>query len=77
MSCPVKRLDGCVGVCVGVVKLRRVGVFKSGLAAEEKLGVHGENGPWDLESCLGVWKEFRKKFGDVGVLVGVGGSPPG
>ena len=25
--------------------------------------------------CLGVWNEFRKKFGDVGVLVGVGGSP--
>ena len=24
---------------------------------------------------FGVWKEFRKKFGDVGVLVGVGGSP--
>lgn len=25
---------------------------------------------------MGVWKEFRKKFGDVGVWVGVGGSPP-
>lgn len=24
---------------------------------------------------FGVWNEFRKKFGDVGVLVGVGGSP--
>ena len=25
--------------------------------------------------CLGVLNEFRNKFGDVGVRVGVGGSP--
>ena len=61
---------------VGVAKLRRVGVLKSGLVAKGKVGVQGEKGPWDLESCFGVWKEFRKKFGEVGVLVGVGGSPP-
>ena len=59
------------------MKLRRFGVLQSGLVAGGKLVVHGENEPWDLESCFGVWKEFKKKFGDVGVLVGVGGSPLG
>lgn len=54
-----------------------MGVLRSGLAAEANVGVQGEYCPYDLESCLGVWKEFKKKFGDVGVLVGVGGSPLG
>ena len=49
------------------------GVLKAGLMPNA--GVHGEKGSLSRESGLGVSKEFRKKFGDVGVLVGVGGSP--
>lgn len=34
-----------VGLLVGVVKLRRVGVFRSGLAPELKAGLQGDWGP--------------------------------
>lgn len=34
-----------VGLLVGVVKLSRVGVFRSGLAAEWKAGLQGDWGP--------------------------------
>lgn len=73
----IRVFDDLVGLLVDVAKLNRVGVLRSGLAAEANVGVQGEYCPYDLESCLGVWKEFKKKFGDVGVLVGVGSSPLG
>ena len=69
--------EGLIGLLLGVAMFRWVEVLSSGLAAEGNARPQGELGPWNLESCLGVWKELRKKFGDVGVLVGVGGSPPG
>lgn len=62
---------------MGATKLERVGVLESGPVTEGNVGVQGEKEPLNRESCFGVWKELRKKFGDVGVLVGVGGSPVG
>ena len=63
---------------VGVVGLKeaKVGVLKLGLRAFAKALPQGERTSGNFESCLGVSKELRKKDGDVGVLVGVGGSPP-
>lgn len=43
-----------MGLLLGVTKLGRVGVLKSRAVAEAKVGVQGEKGPWDLESCFGV-----------------------
>ena len=64
-----------------------MGVLKLGLRAMEKALPHGDLTSWPLDSCrgvskglskgLGVSKALRKNEGEVGVLVGVGGSPPG
>ena len=64
---------------VGLVGLKEenVGVLKLGLRAFANAVPQGERASWNLESCLGVSNELRKKDGEVGVLVGVGGSPPG
>ena len=64
---------------VGVVGLKagKLGVLKLGLRALANAVPHGERASWNLNSCFGVSKEFRENNGEVGVLIGVGGSPPG
>lgn len=76
MSCPRNCCfkTGVVGVFEGVEKIRWVGVWPRTFA---NALLQGDRGSTNLDSCLGVSKELRKKFGDVGVLSGVGGSPPG
>ena len=64
-----------VGLFVGVVKLGRVGVFRSGLAAEWKAGLQGDWAPLNLVPCLWVLNDFWKKFGVGGGGGVVGGSP--
>lgn len=56
--------------------MARLGVLKLGLRAFVNALPHGEEASWNLESGFGVSNELRKKEGEVGVLVGVGGSPP-
>lgn len=56
--------------------MARLGVLKLGLRAFANALPQGEDASWNLVSCFGVSKELRKKEGEVGVLVGVGGSPP-
>ena len=55
----------------------KLGVLKLGLRALAKAVPHGERASKYLESCFGVSKELRKNEGEVGVRVGVGGSPAG
>ncbi len=70
-------IEEVIGLLVGVTKLQRVRVLRLGVVAEANAGLQGEKGSWNLASGFGVWKEFKKKVGEVGVFVGVGGSPPG
>lgn len=67
--------EGPWPVGVNGLKVAKFGVLKLGLNALEKaLSSQGGSRLYCPEACLGVSKEDQKE-GEVGVRVGVGGSP--